>query len=169
MSPGPQTTTSLSSLRCGYSSHLEHYERSVVGKRRAVRKPINVIKHTVDQLGRSAFVMLFDDFAQTLHPEKLSLAVCGFRDSVGMKHENIAGFERNAPLIIGDVFKNPEWKTSELDFAATAILIKQRLRLSGIGDAQLASAFLPSCKTRRHEAAFDAPLADDLIHLAEHF
>src|SRR5579872_4258415 len=169
MPPGQQTTTSLPSFRRGYSSHLEHYERSVVGKRRAVRKPIYVIKHTVDQLGRSAFVMLFDDLAQTLHPEKLSLAVCGFSDSVGMEHENIAGFERDAPLIIGDVFKNPEWKSSELDLAATAILIKQRLRLSGIGDAQLASALLPRCKTRRHEAAFDAPLPDDLIHLSQHF
>src|SRR5580700_3388784 len=86
-----------------------------------------------------------------------------------MKNQNIAGVQRHAPLVVADFLKNPEWKSRERNLVAPPILIEQRLRLPRVRHAQLASAPLPRGETRGHEAPLDAPLADDLVHLLEHF
>src|SRR5262245_11002502 len=86
-----------------------------------------------------------------------------------MENHNVAWFKRDAPFVVACFLKNAERKSSQLDFAAAPILIEQRLRLPGIGNTEFAAAFLPRRKARSHETAFDAPLADELIHLAQHF
>ena len=65
--------------------------------------------------------------------------------------------------------KMPMGNPERLNLLDAAILPEQRLRLSGIGDAQLAASLLPGGKTNRHVAAFDAPHANKLIELAQKF
>src|SRR6266568_6524670 len=101
--------------------------------------------------------------------EKLALAVAGFGDAVGMKHENVAWLERDSPLVVGHVFINSQWKARQFDFPTTVVFVQERLRLPGIGDAQLLTALLPRCETRGHEPPLDAPFTYELIHLLQHF
>src|SRR5579864_2876417 len=86
-----------------------------------------------------------------------------------MKDQDIAWVERYAPFVVADFFKNPQRKSGERDLVAPPLFVEQRLRLPRVGHPQLAPAPLPGRKTRRHEAPLDAPLADDLVHLLEHF
>ena len=49
------------------------------------------------------------------------------------------------------------------------VLIEQRLRLSGIRHAQFATALLPGSEACSHESPLNAALANELIHLTQHF
>src|SRR5579864_2286952 len=97
-----------------------------------------------------------DQFSQPFVAEELALAVHGFGDSVGMEDDDIAGVQRDTPFVVAGLLKNAQRKAGQLNFSAAAVLIKQRLRLAGIGHAEFAPSFLPSRETSRHEAAFDA-------------
>src|SRR5260370_22962866 len=73
-----------------------------------------------------------------------------------------------ATLVVGDVVVDAQRKPLQLDFVAAAAFPEQRLRLPGVGDAQLPPALLPGGKAEGHEAALDAALASQLVHLAQH-
>src|SRR5215472_15856441 len=103
--------------------------------------------------------MLLNQFFDTADAKELSFTVRGFGDSVRMKHENVAGLQRDSPLVVSHVIINSQRKSRQLDFAATIIFVQQRLRLPGIGNAQFLTAFLPRREACSHEAPFDAPLA----------
>src|SRR5262249_8340244 len=111
--------------------------------------------------------MVFNELTHTLGSKKLTFAIRGFRDSVGMKYHNIAWLQGNAPFVKGDLFENPQRKPGEFDFSATSVFVEQRLRLSRVRDAQFAASFLPRRETDRHEPPFNSPLANDLIHLTQ--
>ena len=132
-----------------------------------MREPVDFAKNSIGEICRIQFVMFLNNFAQAFGAEKLAFGVGGFRDAVGMKDQDIAGLEVTPPFVVSDFLKDAERKASELHFAASAILIDQRLRLARVGDAQFV-LLLPSRKAGGHEAAFDAPLADDLVHLPQH-
>src|SRR5580700_7017467 len=151
------------------SSHLQHDQGPVIRQRRTLRKPIHLAQNQVSHLGGPGFMLLLDEQAQLLGSEKLPLTVTGLRDPVRMKNQNITRVQRHAPLVVADFLKNSEWKSRERNLVAPPVLIEQRLRLPRVRHAQLASAPLPRGETRGHEAPLDAPLADDLVHLLEHF
>src|SRR4030095_9325417 len=151
------------------SSDFEHHESAVVGKRRALGEPVDFAEDEVGDFGGAQRVMALDELAQTLRAKELTFAVHGFSDTVGMKNHDVTGIEGDAPLVVTGLFENSKGKSCQLDLATAAILVEKRLGLAGIGHAKFAAALLPGCKAGGHEAAFDAALADELIHLAEHF
>src|ERR1051325_1500734 len=86
-----------------------------------------------------------------------------------MKYQNVARIQSYSPFVVGHVFENAQWKSSQFDFAAAIVLVKQRLRLAGVCDAQFLPAFLPRREAGGHEPPFDASFAHELVHLLEHF
>src|ERR1700722_616295 len=114
-------------------------------------------------------MLLLDEQAQFLRSKELPLAVIRLRDSIGMENQNVARIERHAPLVVANFLKNPKWESRQRNLVASPVLIQQRLRLPRVRHAQLAPPLLPRRETSRHEAPLDAPLADDLVHLLEHF
>src|SRR5215472_16979644 len=107
--------------------------------------------------------MLFYEFLKPADAEELALAVGGFPDAVGMKHENIARLQRDSPLVVGHVFVDSQRKARQFDFAAPVVLVKKWLRLSGIRNTQFLAALLPCREARSHEPPLDAPFANQLI------
>src|SRR6266849_4425414 len=101
-------------------------------------------------------------------PVELTFSVGAFSQAVGVKYQHVAGVEHNSPLLIANVVINAEGKADQAQLFAAAALPEQRLRLPSVSDAQLAPAFLPSGEAQRNEAAFNAALAEQLVHLAEH-
>src|ERR1700722_16859770 len=113
--------------------------------------------------------MLLDKLAQTFVAEELAFTVVRFGDAVGVKHQDVATFESDTPLVVRDIFENSQRESRQLDAITTAIFVKHGLRLAGIGDAEFLAAFLPNGETRGHESPFDTAFADQLVHLAQHF
>src|ERR1700730_12879533 len=109
-------------------------------------------------------MMLFNQLAQLLRAKKLPFRIGTLRDAVRMKNQYFAGLQDAVPFVVIHFLKNSQWKSSQLDFLAVSIFVEQWLRLPGVRHAQFTFALLPGCKPRGHEAAFDATLADDLIH-----
>src|SRR2546426_9138530 len=95
-----------------------------------------------------------------------SVGICG--KAVEVNYQPVAGIKHNSPLLVANVVVNSEGKADQVRLFAAAALPEQRLRLAGVGDAQLAPAILPGGEAQRHEAAFNAALADQFVHLAEH-
>ena len=78
---------SLGRLR---SSHFEHDQCAIIRQWRALRKPFHLAEHLIRQLGCGQFVLIFNNFAQSLRAKELTFAVRRFRDAVRMKHQDIA-------------------------------------------------------------------------------
>src|SRR5580704_17480806 len=114
-------------------------------------------------------MLLLNQFSQTFVAKKLAFAVGGFGDAIRVEYENIAGVERDAPFVVLNILEITQGETGELDAIATAIFVEKRLRLTSVGHAQLLAALLPGGKAGGHEAALDATLPHNLIHLAQHF
>ena len=150
------------------SFHLEDHESAIIGEWSALGEPIDFAKDKIGDLGGISFVMVFDELAEASDAEELAFGIHGFGNAIGVKDEDIAGFERDAPLVVLNFIENSEREASKFDLVAAIILVKEGLRLACVGNAELLAAFLPSGKASGHEAAFDAPLANQKVHLAEH-
>src|SRR2546427_8933551 len=101
-------------------------------------------------------------------PVELSFSVGTLGQAVGVKYQHVDGIEHNSPLLVANVVVNAEGKPDQVHLFAAAALPEQRLRLPSVGDAHLAPAFLPGGEAQRNEAAFNAALAEQLVHVAEH-
>ena len=86
--------------RAGASFHFKHHERAVVGKRSVACETLDFREQQVRDFTRAAFVVCCDEIDQTVRAEKLSIGAVAFRQAVGMKHEHIAGGEREAHLVV---------------------------------------------------------------------
>src|ERR1700676_412521 len=112
-------------------------------------------------------MLLFNQLAKLLGAKKLPFGIGTLRDAVRMKNQYIARLQNAIPFVVIHFFKDSQWESGQLYFFAVTIFVKQWLRLPGVRNAQFSFDLLPGCKTRGHEAAFDTPLANDLIHLLE--
>src|ERR1700741_2233291 len=105
-------------------------------------------------------MMPLNQFSQPLVAEELPFAVHGLGYSVRMEDDDVAGVQRDAPFVVTGLLKNAQRKSGQLDLSAAGVLIKERLRLTGIGHAEFAPSFLPRREASGHEAAFNAPFAN---------
>src|SRR6185295_15146672 len=147
------------SLHCGLperSSNFQYHQGTIIGRRRALRKPIHFSKHAVRQIRGIQLMLLLDQFANALSSKELPFAVGRLGDAIGMKYHDVAGLQRHTPLVVARFLKNPQRKSSQFHLPASPILIEQRLRLPSVGHPHLTSPLLPRREANGHEAAFDS-------------
>src|SRR2546427_2284882 len=166
--PGPRIAASDLRFEQTASLDFQDQEGAVVGQRRALREPLDVAQDEIGELGRGVLRVLGDGLAEPARAIELPVRTGGLSQAVRIKHEDIAGIQSDAPLVVGDVVVDAQRKPLQLDFVAAAAFPEQRLRLPSVGDAQLPPALLPGGKAEGHEAALDAALAGKLVHLAQH-
>ena len=106
---------------------------------------------------------------QAVGAEEFSFPVARLGDSVRIEKQNIAGVQPDAPFLIRGIVKNADRETRELELLDAPVFPEQRLRLPGIGHAELVAPLLPGGEANRHVAAVDAAVAHQLIELAKKF
>src|SRR5258706_5307572 len=151
------------------SLDLHHHQRAVIRNGASLGEFLHFLEHAVGQIRRRKLGVLFQDRYQPAAAEKLSFAIAGFGESIRIENQNVSLVEFHTPLVIGGIVKNADGKSGTLQLFDATILPEQRLCLPGIGDAQHTASFLPGSKTKRHIAALDATVADQLIQLAQKF
>src|SRR3989441_3884829 len=166
--PGPRIAASDLRFEQTASLDFQDQEGAVVGQRRALCEPLDVAQDEIGEFSRSVLRVLGDGLAEPARAIELPVRTGGLSQAVRVKHEDITGIKSDAPLVVGDVVVDAQGKPLQLDFVAAAAFPEQRLRLPGVGDAQLPPALLPGGKAEGHEAALDAALAGKLVHLAQH-
>src|ERR1700687_4460938 len=112
-------------------------------------------------------MVLFDQLAQFLCAKELPFGISALGNTVGMKNQYVSWLQNAIPLVVIHFLKNSQRTSGPLYFFAVSVFIEQWLRLPGVRHSQFSFALLPGCKTRGHEAAFNTPLANNLIHLLE--
>src|ERR1700719_2757995 len=113
-------------------------------------------------------MVLFDQLAQFLCAKKLPFGIGALGDAVRMKNQYLSRLQNTVPLVVIHFLKNSQRKSGQLYFFAVRVFIEQWLRLPGVRHPQFSLAFLPGRKTSGHEAPFNTPLANNLIHLLEY-
>src|SRR5580704_397892 len=90
-------------------------------------------------------------------------------NTIGVENQDVARVENIAFLIIRSILEHPQGKSSERNSFAPTAVIQEWLLLSRIGNAQFVPPAVPSRKTKRHEAPFDAALPKKSVYRAQHF
>src|ERR1700693_2619743 len=113
-------------------------------------------------------MVLFNQLAQFLCTKELPFEISALGDTVRMKNQYVSWLQNAIPLVVIHFLKNSQRKSGQLYFFAVSVFIEQWLRLPGVRHTQFSLALLPGRKTSCHEAAFNSPLANNLIHLLEY-
>ena len=86
------------------------------------RESVDFLQNPVSDAIGGGMLIFGDQPDQARMPEELQCGALRIPDPIREEHDNIAGIQNIAPLVVADFFKHPQGKSRELDFLASSAM-----------------------------------------------
>src|ERR1700722_507220 len=135
-----------------------------------IRKRVHRFQDAVGNRSRLQLVIFRDEISQPVMTIKFHRRrVLRIPDPIRVEDQNVTRVQNVAFLIVHSVFKHPQREPLEWNSLTPPAVIKERLLLPGIRDAQFMTSAMPRRETERHKTPLDPSFTQKSVNGAKHF